>query len=118
MISTPRHIWAPKNSQCVTHQEHDRWWLATIGHVLFWARLRKKPSGIAEILDFNGNRLIFDSVDSARAALFDAEFVAYDGLDEADALDRGFSLQEILPPNARCDEQLLSQMQTVLGTRV
>ncbi len=36
------------------------------------------------------NTLSYDSEDTARSQLFDAEFVEYDGLDEEDALVRGF----------------------------
>lgn len=69
---------------------HDSWWLATIGRTLIWARLRINEAGTAEVLDSDGKTLPYDSEDSARAALFDAEFVALDGLDEEDALIRGF----------------------------
>lgn len=70
---------------------HDSWWLATIGRTLIWARLRVNEAGTAEVLDSDGKTLPYDSEDSARAALFDAEFVALDGLDEEDALIRGFA---------------------------
>lgn len=62
------------------------WYLASLGRTLIWARLRVLEAGTAEVLDSDGNTLPYDSEDSARAALFDAEFVAFDGLDEDDAL--------------------------------
>ena len=71
---------------------HDEWFLASLGNTLIWARLRVRPAGTAEVLDSDGNTLSYDSEDTARAQLFDAEFVEYDGLDEEDALVRGFSL--------------------------
>jgi hypothetical protein len=95
----------------------DQWWLASLGRMLIWARLRLCEAGTAEVLDSDGNTLPYDSEDSARAALFDAEFVAFDGLDEEDALARGFSLQEIAPPQAEDDEQLHQRMTHNLGGR-
>ena len=61
--------------------------------------------------------LAYDSEDTARAALMDAEFVALDGLDEEDALERGFSLAELAPPQAEHDDQLRGQMIRTLGAR-
>jgi hypothetical protein len=47
----------------------------------------------------------------------DAEFVALDGLDEADALERGFSLREIAAPHADNDDMLRARMVQSLGKR-
>lgn len=96
---------------------HTQWWLASLGLTLIWARLRIKDFGTAEVLDSDGNTLPYDSEDSARAALFDAEFVAFDGLDEEDALRRGFSLHEIAPPQADDDAALRPLMVQSLGRR-
>ncbi|MBD9537755.1 hypothetical protein IB227_18040 [Stenotrophomonas sp. STM01] len=95
----------------------DQWWLAQLGNTLIWARLRVRPAGTAEVLDSDGNTLSYDSEDTARAQLFDAEFVAYDGLDEEDALARGFSLSEVQPPQARDDDALRGRMVQLLGGR-
>ncbi|MFB8831691.1 hypothetical protein ACE0DR_25995 [Azotobacter sp. CWF10] len=84
----------------------DGWWLASLGNALIWARLRVRPAGTAEVLDSDGNTPSYDSEDTARSQLFDAEFVEYDGLDEEDALVRGFSLHEAQPPQADNDEGL------------
>ena len=95
-------------------QPHDEWWLATLGRTVVWARLRVREAGTAEVFDSDGNTLPYDSEDSARAALMDAEFVALDGLDEADAADRGFALAQLVPPDAVDDAQLRALMvQTV-----
>ena len=96
---------------------HDSWWLATLGRTLVWARLRELEAGTAEVFDSDGNTLAYDSTDTARAALMDAEFVEYDGLDEDDALERGFSLSEIQPPKARDDVALRHLMLQTLGAR-
>ncbi|MCL7713963.1 hypothetical protein [Stenotrophomonas mori] len=95
----------------------DQWWLASLGTTLIWARLRIRPAGTAEVLDSDGNLLSYDSEDTARAQLFDAEFVAFDGLDEDDALARGFSLHEVRPPQADDDAGLRGRMVQSLGRR-
>lgn len=91
---------------------HDEWWLATLGRTLVWARLRVREAGTAEIFDSDGNTLAYDSEDTARAALMDAEFVAFDGLDAEEALDRGFSLDEIAPPQgeAKLRERMIQKL--------
>ena len=97
---------------------HTEWWLATLGDTLIWACLRVREAGTAEVFDADGNHLAYDSPDPARAALMDAEFVSYDGLDEDDALHRGFSLHEVEPPEGSDDEyELRGQMVRNLGTR-
>lgn len=96
---------------------HDEWWLASLGRTLVWARLRVRDAGTAEVLDSDGNTLAYDSPDTARAALMDAEFVAFDGLDEDDALARGFRIGEVTPPRAISDDALRPLMVQVLGAR-
>jgi hypothetical protein len=95
----------------------ESWWLATLGRTVVWARLRVREAGTAEVYDSDGNTLVYDSEDTARAALMDAEFVAFDGLDEEDALERGFTLDELAPPQADDDEALRAQMIRSLGGR-
>ena len=86
--------------------EHTSWWLATLGRNIVWARLRVREAGTAEVFDSDGNTLSYDSEDTARAALMDAEFVAHEGLDEEDALERGFRLADVQPPQAVDDDAL------------
>jgi hypothetical protein len=93
------------------------WWLATLGRTIVWARLRVREAGTAEVFDSDGNTLAYDSEDSARAALLDAEFVEYDGLDREDAADRGFDLGEVTPPVADTDEALRGRMVQTLAPR-
>lgn len=100
-----------------TPDTSESWFLASLGRTLIWARMRVREAGTAEVLDSDGNILTYDSEDTARAALFDAEFVAFDGLDEEDALSRGFSLNEISPPHAESDEALRDRMVQQLGRR-
>jgi hypothetical protein len=95
----------------------ESWWLATLGRTLVWARLRELDAGTAEVFDSDGAILPYDSLDTARAALMDAEFVEFEGLDEDDALARGFSLQEVSPPQAGDDAQLRGLMLQTLGAR-
>ena len=96
---------------------HDEWWIATIGRTVVWARLRVLDAGTAEVFDSDGATLPFDSEDSARAALLDAEFVSFDGLDAGDAAERGFDLDELAPPVAETDEALRPRMVQQLPPR-
>lgn len=95
----------------------EQWWLASLGRTLVWARLRVREAGTAEVFDSDGRTQVFPGEDDARAALLDAEFVAFDGLDEDDALQRGFLLGEISPPRADDDETLRPRMVQSLGAR-
>lgn len=88
----------------------EEWWLATIGRTVVWARLRVLAAGTAEVFDSDGATLPFDSEDSARGALLDAEFVAFDGIDAEDAQARGFGPDELRPPQAEHDEALRPRM--------
>ena len=104
-------------SQDHTGPTPSSWWIAMLGHTLHWALLRDRESGTAEVLNHDGNLHAYDSIDTARAALMDAEFSAFDGLDEGDALERGFALGEITPPHAQDDDTLRPQMIQSLGAR-
>ena len=95
----------------------DHWWLATLGRYIAWARLRVREAGTAEVLDSDGNTLAYDSEDTARSALLDAEYVEYDGLDAEDALARGFRLEDVAPPRDDDDEALRRSMFTGLDGR-
>ena len=96
----------------------DSWWLATLGRTVVWARLREREAGTGEVFDSDGNTLSYDTIDTARAALMDAEFVSFEGLDDDDALERGFALGELVPPQAQDDDGLRPQMIQSLGARV
>jgi hypothetical protein len=96
---------------------NDEWWLATLGRTIVWARLRVRDAGTAEVFDSDGNTLAYDSEDTARAALMDAEFVSFDGLDPEDAHERGFDLGEVQPPQADNDDALRALMFQPLGER-
>jgi len=103
-------------SEPIVHVREE-WWLASLGRTLVWARLRVREAGTAEVFDSDGNTLVYDSEDTARAMLLDADFVAFEGLDEDDALERGFSLAELSPPAAGDDEALRPRMVQSLGAR-
>ena len=94
-----------------TEAEHEgEWWVAVVGDTLVWARLNVLDSGIAEIFDSSGERPRYDDEQHARMALLDAEFRAFDGLDEEDAAIMGFDLESIEPPRADDEEELLTMM--------
>ena len=93
----------------------DSWWIVLLGRTLNWARLREREAGTAEVLDHSGGLHVYDSLDSARSMLLDAGYVEFDGLDEDDALERGFSLDEVAPPRADSEQALLALMSLELG---
>jgi len=88
----------------------EQWWLAVLGDTLVWARLRVPESGPALVFSAEGETLRYDDEDSAYAALLDAEFRAFDGLDEDDAAMLGFDLVSTTPPEAENDEELVPLM--------
>ncbi|HEY0232766.1 MAG TPA: hypothetical protein VGC55_16075 [Dokdonella sp.] len=94
----------------ILHERDPQWWLAALGDTLIWARLQVLDSGIAEVFDSDGRTLYYDDETAGRTALLDAEFRAFDGIDEADAAMLGFDLEEIEPPRGDSDEELLMQM--------
>ena len=87
-----------------------QWWLAAVGDTLIWARLVVLEGGVAEVFDSDGGTLRYDDETAARMALLDAEFRAFDGLDEDDAAALGFDLDSLEPPRADSDEDLLKYM--------
>lgn len=96
----------------------EQWWVAVLGDMLVWARMRVLESGAAEVFSAEGETLRYDDEDSAHAALLDADFRAFDGLDEDDAAMLGFDLDEIDPPEAENDEELLPLMTEKLIPRM
>lgn len=88
----------------------EQWWLTTLGDTLIWARMRVLDAGPAEVFNAEGETLRYDDEDSARTALLDAEFRAFDGLDDDDATMLGFELDSVEPPEAENDEELLPLM--------
>lgn len=87
-----------------------QWWVGAVGDTLIWARLTITDAGIAEVFDSDGGILHYDDETQARMALLDAEFRAWDGLDEHDAAMLGIDLEEVEPPRGDNDEELLPQM--------
>ena len=85
---------------------HDEWWLAHLGRLLVWSRLRVLDSGVAEVFDCDGRINIYESDDIARAALMDADDAAAWGLD----------LDELEPPRGDDDDALRDQMMQPVKT--
>lgn len=90
--------------------DREQWWVAGLGDYLIWARLRVYSSGRAEVLSCDGDTRNYPDLDQAQAALLDAEFRAFDGMDEEDANSLGFSLEDVQPPEADDDEDLVLSM--------
>jgi hypothetical protein len=98
-------------------QTIEQWWVTSLGDVLVWARMRVIESGHALVFSAEGETLRFDDEDTAHSALLDADFRAFDGLDEDDAAMLGFDLDSIVPPEAENDEELLPLMTAKLFGR-
>lgn len=94
----------------------DQWWVASLGDTLMWARLRVLESGVVEVFGATGKSLRYDDEDVARMSLLDAEFRAWDGLDEDDAAILGFDLEDFAPPYAEKDAELLPLMTEKLNS--
>lgn len=86
------------------------WWLAALTDRLVWARVSEHESGIAHVLDASGNTHTYEDVQTAHAALMDAGFRAFDGLDAEDAAQMGFVLASASPPQGEDDEALVARM--------
>lgn len=95
----------------------EQWWLARPEHLLVWARLQITESGIAMVFDSAGETLTYENEDIAKAALLDADFRAFDGMDQADADDLGLWLEELEPPQGESDEDLPPLMVKSIGPR-
>ena len=101
----------------MTDDPNTQWWLANLGRLLVWSRLRVLDSGVAEVFDCDGRINIYESEDIARAALMDADFRALDGMDDDDGEAIGILVEELIPPQGEHDEDLLPQMIRTLGPR-
>jgi hypothetical protein len=99
-------------------QTIEQWWVTSVGDTLVWARMRVLESGHAEVFSAEGETLRYDDEDVAHAALLDADFRAFDGLDEDDAAMLGFDLDSIVQPEAENDEELLPLMTEKLNRRM
>lgn len=94
-----------------------QWWVASLGTALVWARLDLHDAGTASVFDCDGRSLPYDSEDSARSALLDAEFRAWDGLDEADAAELGIDVSTLQPPQGEDPASLRARMIVQLPRR-
>ncbi len=97
--------------------DKSQWWVAALGDTLVWARLTELDSGSAQVFDCDGRTLPYADAAEARAALLDAEFRAFDGLDEDDADLLGFDLASIQPPSGDSDEDLHPSMTQKVSRR-
>ena len=99
-----------------TSQDNDQWWLAGLPRMLVWCRLRVLDSGVAEVFDCDGRINVYENEDIARSSLMDAEYRAFDGMDDEDAEAWGLDLEEIEPPRAQSDDELRERMMQPMKT--
>jgi len=88
------------------------WWLASLGNVMVWARMRLLDEDTADVLSSDGVLIRYADEMEARAALMDAGYQLLDGMDEDDALPFGKLLEELEPPRADSgtDEELVPML--------
>ena len=90
---------------------HESWWvLDPVPGILVWARCVERDDGGAEVLDSTGLTTRFADESAARMYLLDHAYRAFDGLDEDDAIEMGFSLASVAPPRAETELELLRAM--------
>lgn len=78
------------------------WWLDESALPdAYWALLRVLPDGDAVVLDLDGNRHSFDTIDGARRFLREEEYAPLAELD----LDARYA-----PPTGSSDEELIARM--------
>ena len=65
-----------------------------------------REAGTAEVFDSDGNTLAYDSEDTARAALMDAEFVAFEAWTTTTRPTAASSWTKSPPPHADDDDAL------------
>ena len=98
-------------------RQHVENWIASLRN-LHAAGIRVVCYNFMPVLDWTRTDLTWRRPNGALCMRFDLpDFVAFDGLDEDDALERGFSLAELSPPAAGDDEALRPRMVQVLGAR-
>jgi hypothetical protein len=95
----------------------EQWWVVTFGDMLHWARLTPNEDGSADVFSANGETEHFPNEDEARTALLDADYRAFDGIDEDDAELMGFDLDSVAPPRSDDEDDLLEQMTMKLPPR-
>lgn len=85
------------------------WWLASLGNVMVWARMRVHEGDAADVLSSDGELIRYADELDARAALMDAGYQSLEGMDEDDALPFGKLLEELEPPqpDGDSDEELV-----------
>jgi len=104
---------------------NESWYVVTFAEMLHWARLTLNEDGTAEVLSASGEVERFGDEHAAQAALFDAEYRAFDGIDDDDAEMMGFDLDSVAPPHTGVDhdaedgddDDLLEQMTMKLPPR-
>jgi hypothetical protein len=94
----------------------ESWWvLDPVPGVLVWARCVERDDGGAEVFDSTGLTTRFPDETAARMYLLDHAYRAWDGLDDDDAAEMGFSLAAVAPPRADTELELLRAMTQRLG---
>jgi len=88
-----------------------QWWLMYCSFpCLNWARLRVYSDGHADVLDMDGHLLTFPEHEDAKNHLLEDEYITIENLDSEDYAARKLSGEQLTPPSAESDDELLPQM--------
>jgi hypothetical protein len=94
----------------------ERWFLDVSGFPdLLWARLQIFTDGSAEVLDLDGKVHRFSSEQEARYWLAEDEYQALESIDAEDLAYGGLAREELVPPSAVAQSELVPQMQVRRG---
>jgi len=89
----------------------ETWWLDDSGFPdLLWARLRVFADGSADVLDLDGKVHRFLTEQEARAWLAEDEYQPFESLSDDDLKDGGLTREELVPPSALQDADLVPKM--------
>ena len=91
--------------------EHEGWWLDVSGFPdLLWARLRIFSDGTAEVFDLDGQVHRFPTEAAARDWLSEDEYESVESVAEEDLRDGGLVRDDLRPPSASGDAELVERM--------
>ncbi len=93
-----------------------QWWLMECSFPsLNWARLRVYSNARADVFDRDGCLLTFDTQEDARNNLLEDEYVSMDGLTDDDYVELGMQREQLVPPIAPSDAELVPKMLVMRG---
>jgi hypothetical protein len=91
--------------------ERVMWWLDVTGFPdLLWARLKVLRNGTAQVLDLDGKLREFSTEQAACEWLLADEYERLESIDGDDLRYAGITRDELVPPSAGSDAELVPKM--------